>query len=176
MKAAGTEPLDGRPHVRLEMTTAEGGADTWYVDAESARVTRIDLTLPMSQDTVGVWGFPEEMDATVLFGDWRRVDGVEWPHSRKVRTGTMTVDSVVTRVEQGGKVEAAHIDPPESVRKLAAAGPRPVGAGVEIVEREGRAARPWPACRSCARMAPTARRSTSKRASRSRNRSRRKAV
>jgi effector-binding domain-containing protein len=139
--SAGTRTLDGREHVALRMTPAAGKPDTWYVDLETGLVSRIDVTLPASEGAVLVWGFGEELESQVTFGDWKKIDGVQYPHRRSVKMGPATVTFTCSKIEPNAKIEAERFAPPESVTRLEG---KPAarlfktdsGPGYHIVDRE----------------------------------------
>ncbi len=138
MALAGTQELDGRPLSVLRMTPQEGGegkTDTWYVDEASARVHRIDLTLPSPTDCVLVYGFPAEVETQITFGDWKRVDGVDHPHRRTTKMGPITLDYTCTTIEAGAQIEADGFALPEAVRKATAATAAGGPSSYEIVDR-----------------------------------------
>jgi effector-binding domain-containing protein len=137
----GAEPLDGVEHVVLKMTPSRGKADTWYVDAQTGHVARIDIALPSPDSAAATWDMEETIDSQLRFGDWRAVDGVFHAHRRELRMGPATVASTCTKITAGGSIEAAALAPPEAVTKLK---PKvsgrpigdPAGATYEIEERQ----------------------------------------
>jgi effector-binding domain-containing protein len=136
---AGSQDLDGRAHVLLRMTPPEGKADTWYVDAETGRVGRVDISLPVTEGGQLVWGMDEAIENQVTFGDWKPVGGVLFPHRRRVKMGPATYTFTCTKVEPGPKVDPSSLGPPDSVTKLRNR-PAPKAAsatgGYQVVERE----------------------------------------
>jgi effector-binding domain-containing protein len=114
----GTQKLDGREHVLMRMTTAEGRTDTWYVDVETGCVSRIEIKLPTTEGMQAVWGMDEEMETQLTFADWRRVDGVLHPYRRASKIGPTTFTFICTEIQTGAQVELAKFTPPEAVEKL----------------------------------------------------------
>ncbi len=138
---AGSQKLDGREHAVLRMTPPEGKADTWYVDAETSRVGRIDITLPVYEGAQYVWGMDEEIETQVTFGDWKSIGGVAYSHRRAVKMGPATFTFTCTKIEPGPKLDTGSFALPESVLKLrkrpaSKTTSGPGGAAYEIVERE----------------------------------------
>jgi AraC family transcriptional regulator len=137
----GTQMIDGREHAVLKMTPKTGKADTWYVDLGTGLVSRIDIGLPMPESADLVWGTGDDIDAHISFGDWRKIDGVQYPHKHMAKMGTATVVFTTTKVEPNAKLDPAQFAPPESVMK-AKGKPRSKAAGsesrpgYEIEERE----------------------------------------
>ncbi len=115
---AGSQDVSGRSHAVLRMTPPEGQADTWYVDAETGRVGRIDITLPVSEGGQWVWGLDAEIEMQISFGDWKTIGGVAYPHRRAMKMGPATFTYTCSKIEPGAKVDPASVAPPESVLKL----------------------------------------------------------
>ncbi len=114
----GTQELDGREHVLLRMTPAQGKADTWYVDPETGVVGRIDITLPASEGAQAVWGMDAEIETQVVLGDWRKVGGALHPYRRAVTMGPATFTFTSTKVEAGVRLEPREFTPPAAVLDL----------------------------------------------------------
>ena len=138
---AGSQELSGRSHALLRMTPPEGKADTWYVDAETGRVGRIDITLPVSEGGQLVWGLSAEIEMQITFDDWKTIGGVAYPHRRAMKMGPATFTYTCAKVEPGPKLDAETLAAPESVLKLRSK-PAPKEASAagsqeyQIVERE----------------------------------------
>ena len=115
---AGSQELDGRSHAVLRMTPPEGKADTWYVDAETGRVGRIDITLPVPEGGQLVWGLDAEIEMQLTFGDWKTIGGLAYPHRRAMKMGPATFTYTCAKIEPGAKVEPGSVAPPESVLEL----------------------------------------------------------
>ncbi len=134
----GMRDLDGVPHVVLKMSPPEGDADTWWIEPKSARIARIDLELPTPRDCVLVFGFPESLQATARFSDWKRFDGADFPSRRVLKTGSMEISMSCTKVERGVTHDPKFLELPASVRKAAAR----VGTDASPFEIVERAAQP----------------------------------
>lgn len=138
---AGTQKLGDRDHILLRMTPAEGKAETWYVDAETATVSRVDLMLPAPESTDATFAMGDWIEAQLTFGDWQKVDGVLRPHRRTLKMGPATVAFTCTKIETGVQAEPASFAAPASVLevknkpapKKADADGKPV---YEVIERE----------------------------------------
>lgn len=113
----GSEVIEGRAHVRLVMTPADGKADTWYVDGETGCVARIDAFLPQSEGTQLVWGFEPEIETQLVLGDWKEVGGVKHAHRRALKMGPATFTFVCTKIETGASIDEKRFQPPDSVRR-----------------------------------------------------------
>lgn len=134
VKLAGREALDGRDHVIVE-TQRDTGPEKWWIDAQSARVRRIDFELPSPQDCVVMFGFPPRAPASLLLGDWIEVDGVWLARERTLQIGQLVMASRCTRLTVGEPIAAERLEPPEEVRQLAKAAVTAKGAEYEILER-----------------------------------------
>ncbi|HEX5050321.1 MAG TPA: GyrI-like domain-containing protein [Planctomycetota bacterium] len=139
IERAGTKDLDGRAHVVLRMTPAEGKADTWYIDAEHATPDRIDMLLPApeSVDPTGV----DAIDARLTFAEWRQQGGMNFPHRRTLEMGPACVSFMYTKVQFGAELAQKQFEPPAAITKLRVKASQPaVDAGgkpiYQVVERQ----------------------------------------
>jgi effector-binding domain-containing protein len=135
----GSKEIDGRAHVQLVMTPAEGKPDTWYVDGETGCVARIDAFLPPSEGAELVWGIDPEVETKEVLGDWKEVGGVKHPHRRAVTMGPATFSFVCTKIDASAAIDEARFQPPDSVRRSppAAAPVSATAAGIyEVKERQ----------------------------------------
>ena len=114
----GTQQLDGREHVVLRMTPKQGKAETWYVDAATATVDRVDLMLPAPESADATFAMGDWMEAQLTFGDWKAVDGVLRPHRRAMKMGPATVAFTCTKIETGVKTAPADFAAPAAVLKV----------------------------------------------------------
>lgn len=138
---AETRMIDGREHAVLKMTPKSGKPDTWFVDLGTGLVSRIDIGLPVPESADLVWGLGDEIDTQITFGDWKKVDGVQYPHRHSMKMGTATVTFTTTKIEPNAKIDPARFTPPEAVTK--AKGKTPVQIpgtdskpGYQILDRE----------------------------------------
>jgi effector-binding domain-containing protein len=115
---AGVQELEGREHVLLRMTPAEGQADTWYVDAATATLSRVDTMLPAPESFDATWGVGDWVATQITFADWKSVDGVHYPHRRAMKMGPTTVQSTCTRIATSAAIEPASFTPPDAVKKI----------------------------------------------------------
>ena len=114
----GTKALDGKEHVVLKMTPAEGKPDTWYVDPDKWTVRRVDIALPTPESADSGFGIDDAMDSQITFDDWKSVGGAQIPQRRTMRIGPATVALTCTKVEAPAKLEPAVFMPPEAVTKI----------------------------------------------------------
>jgi effector-binding domain-containing protein len=115
---AGTQTLDGREHAVLRMIPKAGKPDTGLSDPASARGGLIDTTLPTSDGANLVWGLGEQVETQITLGDWKRIDGINYPHRRAVKMGIATFVFNCEKIEPNAKIDAARFTPPEAVTKL----------------------------------------------------------
>jgi hypothetical protein len=73
-KLLGTEPVDGKPAHKIELVLASGKSYIAYFDAETFLQVRQDAKVSMGKN---------EIDQQILFGDFRKVDGVTTWHTMK---------------------------------------------------------------------------------------------
>lgn len=140
---AGTLELDGREHTALRMVPAEGKPETWYLDADGT-VARIDMTLPTPESADATFDLDDGLPSQLTFSDYRLVEGVRYPHRRKLVMGSATVSFVCTKIEAGAKLDVARFVPPEAITKLK---PAQTTAAVgsdgkptyQVIEREAQA-------------------------------------
>ncbi len=130
----GTRELDGTPHAVLKLTTAEGSVDTWWIEPKTARIARIDIELPTPRDCVIIFGFAERSEVQVRLTDWKDVDGAAFPCRRVVKTGSMEITLIATKVERGVEIDKAFLALPAAVAK-AVAQRGAVDSPYEIIER-----------------------------------------
>jgi effector-binding domain-containing protein len=139
--AAGTKTLDGREHAVLRMTPADGPPDVWYVDAQTGLVGRIDISLPIPAGAELVWDVAADTMSELTFEDWKRVDGMLFPHRQSLKIGKATFAFTSTKIDLNPRLDAERFAPPEAVLKLKTkrpSDPPKAGgqAGYQIVERE----------------------------------------
>ncbi len=115
---AGTKAIDGREHAVLRGTPRGGPADTWFVDRETGLVSRIDITLPTLEGSELVWGLARQIETQVTFGDWKKIDGVQYPHRRSLKMGIVTFTYTCSTIEPGAALDSSAFDLPEAVMKL----------------------------------------------------------
>jgi effector-binding domain-containing protein len=96
---------------RIRMTPARGKPDHWLVDAASGLVTRVELALP---DPAG-----GEIACQFLFADWKRVDGLLYPHRKTQEVGTYEIVYTYSSIAPNAPLTEAEVAPSEQV--LAAA-------------------------------------------------------
>ena len=114
----GTEQVDGREHVVLRMTPAQGKPDTWYVDAETATVSRIAIMLPAPESAALTWGMDDWIAAQIGFADWKKVDGSLQPGRHTMKMGPATVTYTCTKFDAAFKPDAEAFTPPAAILAL----------------------------------------------------------
>jgi zinc protease len=70
----GSEPVDGKPAHKIELVLASGKSYIAYFDAENFLQVRQDAKVSMGKN---------EIDQQILFGDFRKVDGITTWHTMK---------------------------------------------------------------------------------------------
>lgn len=117
----GKTKLDERDAFELKMIPKTGASDTWFVDAQTWTLSRIDTRLP---DPSG-----GEIPLQYHFSEWKAVGGILYPHVRKQKLGGFEVVYRVksiehpkeldpARVAPSGEVLAAHADPKKRSKTL----------------------------------------------------------
>lgn len=104
--------LDGKPCFELRMTPRRGNPETWFVDAASHRLTRVDLALP---DPMG-----GEFPCQFLYADWRERDGLWFPFEKRQKAGTYELVFAYDSIEPNAEVAPERVAPSEKVRAAAA--------------------------------------------------------
>jgi effector-binding domain-containing protein len=102
------------------------------------------MVLPTTDGEDLVWGLGRELEATLVLGDWKVVDGVDVPHRRLLKMGPTRFAYEVKEVVVGEPIPAERFAPPEAVARVK--GPAvviPASAGdapaYQVVEREAQA-------------------------------------
>lgn len=98
---------DKRPHFELRMFPKTGEAETWFVDCETHALSRVDIALPNPQGGT----IPMQFH----FADFKRVDGIAYPHVKKQVVGTLVITSQYTSITHPTQVDEASIAPPKEV-------------------------------------------------------------
>ncbi|HYV06489.1 MAG TPA: hypothetical protein VFB82_17975 [Blastocatellia bacterium] len=89
----------------LEATPAEGAAETWYFDAASGLLTRMDLERESPQGKTAVQVFSE---------DYKAVDGVKVAHTIRQVTSAFTIIIKLEEVKHNVPVDDAKFNKPAS--------------------------------------------------------------
>ena len=105
IELAGREAVEGREAYKLKVTLKSGGVLTAYVDVESASLVR-------TESTRRVRGKPVQVETT--FGDYRKTDGILFPHLVEVRASGRphVLRVVVDKVEVNPALSDALFVPP----------------------------------------------------------------
>jgi effector-binding domain-containing protein len=110
-RTVGVEELEGRQHNKLEMISPEGELDSWYVDQESSRLTRVDLSLPNPSGGM--------LAMEWWYSDWKAVDGGPegclYPHHKTQKVGVMAIHFEYQKIQPNARVTAAQVQPPADV-------------------------------------------------------------
>lgn len=141
---AGMKEVNSRANVVLKMVPESGPEDTWLVEAATGRITQIHIVLPTTDGAVLVWGLGRELESTLIFEDWKVVNGVDIPHRRVLRMGPTRFTFVVTKAAVGEPIPAERFAPPEAVarakgRAVAVPASASDAPGYQVVEREAQA-------------------------------------
>lgn len=118
IERTGTQSLDGREHVVLRATPAQGKPETWYIDSKTALPSRVDLPLPAPESADVTFDLGDWHDAQLLFSDYRAVDGFQVPHRRQLKMGPATVSYTAEKVTTAASLPAEQFAPPAEVLKL----------------------------------------------------------
>jgi effector-binding domain-containing protein len=140
---AGMKEIDSQANVVLAMVPESGPEDTWFVEAATGRITQIHMVLPTTDGADLVWGLGRELESTLIFADWRVVDGVDIPHRRTVQMGPTRFAYEVKKVVVGEPIPAPRFAPPDAVARakgrtvaIPSASEAPA---YQVVEREAQA-------------------------------------
>jgi len=139
----GRAQVGGVECFELRMVPKQGKPDTWFLDAASAEVRRADLELPDPNGGV--------LPLRYLLSDYRKVDGVAYPHARQQQIGEFTIHYQAREIAHPKELAAAKLAPPEPVQRAfedpaRRSQEKPVEAGV--FRRETRAAQPFMSIRA----------------------------
>jgi effector-binding domain-containing protein len=96
-----------RAHWEMRMFPKAGAPETWFVDCESHVLSRVDLELPNPQGGT----IPMQFH----FADFKRVDGILYPHVKKQVVGALVITSKYTSITHPAQVDEAAIAPPPEV-------------------------------------------------------------
>jgi effector-binding domain-containing protein len=118
IERTGVHDIDGREHVVLRMIPAQGKPDTWYVDAATGTLARIDTMLPAPESADATWDMSDWIEAHLTFSDWKTVGAVQFPHRRTLAMGPATVTNVCSKIDAGAQIESASFTPPDAVHKV----------------------------------------------------------
>lgn len=120
-------PAAKRPHWELAMVSKSGKKETWFVDCETNRLARVDLALP--NPTGG------EIAMQFLFGDYKDVGGILYPHLKKQVVGDLVISFTTSSIAHDVELSEERIAPPAEVteafkdpKKRAQASPEDPGA------------------------------------------------
>lgn len=105
IELAGRKTVGGRDAFELRLTLRSGGVLTAYLDAASAELVRTDATRLLGGKRVRV---------ETTFGDYRRTDGILFPHRVEVRAAgrPQVLKIVVDRVVVNPPLADARFTPP----------------------------------------------------------------
>lgn len=103
----GVESIDERPHLKIRMVAGEDDHDIWFVDTETATLSRADLSLP--NPTGG------KLEMSFRYKDWKAVAGCTFPHQRIQKVGDLELVYRFVKVEVNPEDAAQRVAPPEDV-------------------------------------------------------------
>lgn len=109
----GKETIDGKSAFRIEAFTRTDFQLTYYFDQTSGLLVKIEL--PM--ETMAGKGIQE-----ILLGDYRRVDGILFPHSQVRKEAGREMNITIKSVTHNVEIPANEFALPEAVRKIAGSG------------------------------------------------------
>lgn len=112
MTVVGVEPVNDRPHYKLELTPHEGSATTQFFDVETGLLNRSVMTLDTQMGKV---------PATSDFSDYKDADGVKIPFKTTQSVQGMVMTMTVKEVKNNPELPADAFALPEEVKKLVAA-------------------------------------------------------
>ncbi|MBL8769455.1 MAG: GyrI-like domain-containing protein [Planctomycetes bacterium] len=100
--------VDGDDCWTLRMIPKSGNDATWYVDQATHLPRKIDVKVPnpTGGDVAMSW----------LFEDWKAVDGIPFPHVKKMSVMGVEMVYRYTSIELDVEVTPAEIDPPADVQ------------------------------------------------------------
>ena len=108
-ECVGLETVSSQPCHKVVMTPAEGNAENHYFDIETNLLVKIGTSLKTDTGT---------MPVEIRLSDYKAVDGMMYPHSRRVIFGIQGSRFVTDRIEHNVELPADRFDLPESVQAL----------------------------------------------------------
>ncbi|HSE39020.1 MAG TPA: hypothetical protein VLG74_17085 [Blastocatellia bacterium] len=99
----GKEKVGDKDAYVLTATPAEGAAETWYFDAATGLLTRMDLERESPQGKMAVQVFQE---------DYKEVDGIKIPHTMRQVTSAFTIVIKLDEVKHNVTVDETKFNKP----------------------------------------------------------------
>jgi outer membrane lipoprotein-sorting protein len=99
----GKEKVGDKDAYVLTATPAEGAAETWYFDAASGLLTRMDLERESPQGKMAVQVFQE---------DYKEVDGIKIPHTMRQITSAFTIVIKLDEVKHNVPIDETKFNKP----------------------------------------------------------------
>ena len=99
----GMEKVGDKDAYVLTATPAEGAAETWYFDAASGLLTRMDLERESPQGKMAVQVFQE---------DYKEVDGIKIPHTMRQVTSAFTIVIKLDEVKHNVAIDETKFNKP----------------------------------------------------------------
>lgn len=99
----GKEKVGEKDAYVLTATPAEGAAETWYFDAASGLLTRMDLERESPQGKMAVQVFQE---------DYKEVDGIKIPHTMRQVTSAFTIVIKLDEVKHNVAIDETKFNKP----------------------------------------------------------------
>jgi hypothetical protein len=108
-ECVGTEKVGDQSCYKLVMTPAEGSPESWYIDQKSSLPIRMDMVVKTQMG---------EMPIEVTIEDYKKVDGILYPH--KATQKVMGVRQVITvqSIEHNVDIPKDKFDLPDPVKEL----------------------------------------------------------
>lgn len=108
-ECVGVETLEGRPCYKLVLTPTEGPLETWYLDQETALLTKIEVVLPSAMGN---------LPTSTLFSDYREVDGLRLAFQSRIQVLMQELITKTESIEHNVELPADRFDPPAEIRAL----------------------------------------------------------
>ena len=108
-ECVGLETVSSKPCHKVVMTPVEGPAERHYFDIETDLLVKIGTSIKTDTGTTPV---------EIRLSDYKTVDGMMYPHSRRVIFGIQGSRFVTDSIEHNVELPADRFDLPESVQAL----------------------------------------------------------
>jgi hypothetical protein len=109
MKTLGIEDVEGKPAIKVEMTSHDGKTDVSFYDKESGLLVKLLTTFS---------GPAGDMQVESMVTDYKVVDGLKLAHKMKQKIGMQEVVSVFEKIEHNVDIPANKFDLPAEIKEL----------------------------------------------------------
>jgi len=118
VELVGKEDLEGTPVYKLKVTQKSGDVVYLYIDADQYMLLK-------QTGKTKVRG--QEIESETVFGDFKTVDGLVFPHSieQKMPGGRGSMTMTISKIEVNPAVEASRFAMPAAEKKESPAPPKP---------------------------------------------------